>query len=235
MGKVNCGYCKKEIGKGSRECPHCGKKFKMFEEEDKNKLFRNITLKKYFSASLILSLSISALIGIFIFIFWEFGEVQRKILFTTLSLGGFSMLGLCAAIWYDKQKFLLLSYSGMISSVLGFLYSFLLIWEIIDTLSFYEAKPFFILVILSITLAYSCLILLAHKEKSPLNFILWLTIIYAFVISSMLIGLIIWEWDVEELFFRVLGVFILLVVLGTISTPFLNKIGLLNKLWLEKL
>jgi len=45
----------------------------------------------------------------------------------------------------------------------------------------------------------------------------------------MLIGLIIWEWEVEDLFFRVLGVFAIFVALGTIVNPILNKLSSFNE------
>jgi len=238
MRKINCGYCKKEIKKGSRVCSYCGKKFKKFEEQEN----KETKLKKYFLITLIIVLSISALIGIVTFIFVKFGEVQTKILLTVFSMGGFSITGLCAAIWYDKKKFLLLSYSGMIASLSGFLYSLLLIWEIIkrrsfdvfasslsNSFGFEEQKLLFVLIIISVALAYLCLVLLSYKEKSSLNIIIWVVIASTTIISFMLIGSIIFGWHVEEPFYRTLGVLVILDILSTIAVLILNKINLLNK------
>jgi predicted nucleic acid-binding Zn ribbon protein len=236
MKKITCGYCKKEIKKGSRMCSYCGKKFKKFEEQEN----KEAKLKKYFLITLTIALSISALLGIFIFIFGKIGEVQRKILLTMLSLGGFSITGLCASILYDKRKFLFLSYSGMIASLFGFLYSLLLIWEIIKrhlniffvsvySSGFEEQKLLFVLIIVSIALAHLCLILLAHKEKSSLNIIIWIAAASTTIISLMLIGSIILEWHIEEPFYRALGILAILDILSTITIPVLNKINLLNK------
>ena len=187
-------------------------------------------LKKYFLTTLVLALSFGALMGVYVLIFEDFGELQSKILFTTLSFGGFSITGLCASIWHDKRKFLFLSYCGMVTSILGFLYSFLLIWEIIDEhlFDFEMLKPLLVLIILSVALAHACLILLVHKKSSLLTFVLTMTFVCTSVISLMLIGMIIWEWKVKEPFFRTLGVLAILGALGTISLPILNKIDLLN-------
>lgn len=38
--KATCGYCKKEIKKSSKKCPHCGKEFEMFKNS-KHWLIRN--------------------------------------------------------------------------------------------------------------------------------------------------------------------------------------------------
>jgi len=138
--KITCGYCKKQIKKNSKECSYCGKKFKVFEK----KVRRNIALKKIFLTTLIIALSISALIGAFVLLIGEFGETEAKLLATTLSIGGFSIAGLCASIWYDRRKFLLFSLSGIITSILGLFYSIILIWEIVEADSFNVIKPLLI-------------------------------------------------------------------------------------------
>ena len=145
MGKINCGYCKKEIRKGSRECPHCGKTFKMFEEQERidNFSFGIINLKRIFSISLIFSLGLGLLIGIFTFIFGGLEEIKIKFLITAFAIAGFSLTALCASIWYEKKKFPFISFPGIISSILGLFYSILLIWEIIDIPSSFNPYPSF--------------------------------------------------------------------------------------------
>src|SRR3989344_5979590 len=62
-------------------------------------------VKKAFLISMIVSLSISVLIGIVIFLLGSFGETQTRILLTTLTIVGFSLAGLCSATLYDKQNY----------------------------------------------------------------------------------------------------------------------------------
>ena len=233
MGKVNCGYCKKEIAKNSRECPHCGKKFKMFggKERVDNFSFGIINLKRIFSISLIFSLGIGLLIGIFAFIFGDFGEVEQRLLITTLAVGGFSITALCASIWHEKKKFLFISFPGILSSNLGLFYSILLIWEIIDIdPSFNLIKPLLIFGIISVSSAYSSLILLMYeKGKKLVKIIIRITVSQISVVSLVFIYLIIFAEKIEEPFFKMLAISGILIVLGTIATRILKKIDILNE------
>ena len=240
MGKVNCGYCKKEIKKNSRECPHCGKKFKMFEEQERtdNFSFETINLQKIFSISFIISLIIGSLIGIFVFISGGIEEIKIKFLITTFAIGGFSLTALCASIWYEKKKFLFISFPGIVSSILGLFYSILLIWEIIDIHSpfnpypsFNLIKPLLILGIISISSAYSSLMLLGYeKGKKLVKIIIGMTVGQIFAGSLMLIYLIIiLGGKVGEPFFEILAIFGVLIVLGTIATGILKEIDKLNE------
>jgi len=99
----------------------------------------------------------------------------------------------------------------------------------VESDSFNVIKPLLILIIISIVLAHSSLILLGYRKKSLVNIVIVITIIFSSIISLMLIGLIIWEWEVEDLFFRVLGVFAIFVALGTIVNPILNKLSSFNE------
>jgi len=92
----------------------------------------DINLKKVFLISLIISLSISALLGVIILLIGNFGQIQARILLTTLTIGGFSLTGLCCANLLEKKRFSAFAIFGMIVSIWGFLFLTSLIWEIID-------------------------------------------------------------------------------------------------------
>ena len=74
----------------------------------------NVNFKKIFLISLIVSLSISALLGIIIFLVGNFDEIQVRILLTTLTVGGFSLTGLCCATLLEKKRFSAFAIMGMI-------------------------------------------------------------------------------------------------------------------------
>ena len=92
---------------------------------------QNFNFKKTFLITMIISLSISALIGIFVFLFGDFGETEAKLLLTTLTIGGYSLTGLCCSVLYEKRKFTPLAISGMIISTVGFLFTVMVIWKAI--------------------------------------------------------------------------------------------------------
>ena len=89
--RITCGYCGEEIRKNAKKCPHCSKEFK---ERVGVKTEKGVKLKKIFLITLTIALSISALIGIYIFVFGNFREIEGKLLMTTLAIGGFSVTAL---------------------------------------------------------------------------------------------------------------------------------------------
>ncbi len=186
---------------------------------------QNFNFKKTFLSMMIISLSISALIGIFIFLLGDFGETEFRLLMTTLTIGGYSLTGLCCSVLYEKRKFTPLALSGMVVSIIGFLYTVLVIWEAIDFGNYFTLKALIILIVLAASTAHSCLLLLIKSEKSLVNSALSATIIFVSIVALMLIILVLNKFDgVGEFYFRLLGVFAILDVLGTIVTPILNKV-----------
>lgn len=186
---------------------------------------QNFNSKKTFLLTMIISLSISALIGIFVFLFGDFGRTEFRLLMTTLTIGGYSLTGLCCSVLYKKRKFTPLALSGMVISVIGFLYTVLVFWEAIDLDYDFTLKALIIFIILAASTAHSCLLLLIKSEKSLVNSALSATIVFISIVAFMLIILILNELDgVGDFYFRLLGVFAILDVLGTIVTPILNKV-----------
>lgn len=183
---------------------------------------RQFDIKRVFLASLIVSLSISALITILVFLFGDFGQTELQLLFTTLTIGGYSLTGLCSAVLYDRREYIPLAFSGMIVSVLGFLSTVGVIWDIIDFNNI--GKLVIIFIILAFSIAHSSLLLLVRSDKNLVNLSLKVTIRFIIIVALMLIYLVLMEFDyVSEFYYRLLGVFAVLDVLGTIVTPILKK------------
>lgn len=184
---------------------------------------QKFSLKRILLISLIASLSISALVAIFVFLFGDFGETEIKILFITLTIGGYSLTGVCSSVLQDKGKYISLVYSGIAVSVLGFLLTAGAIWEAVDIENLWQL--IIVLVILAVTIAQISLLLLAESAKGLMNTILLTTIIFISIVAMMLVWLVVVEYDgVGEFYFRLLGVFAVLDVLGTIVTLILRKI-----------
>ncbi|MDP6156726.1 MAG: hypothetical protein QGH39_08440 [Candidatus Thermoplasmatota archaeon] len=182
----------------------------------------NNNIKKKLLISFIISLILSALIGIFIFLLGEFREVEVRLLLTTLTIGAYSLTGLCCAVIYEKKRFQPFAIVGIIISGLGLLYTLMFIWEGVDGGEGWKILVIFL--ILAFGIAHICLLLLIKSNKPLVNYSLIGTIICISILDFMLIILIKVEFDMEEFFFRLLGVFAILDVLGTIVTPILHKI-----------
>lgn len=181
--------------------------------------------KKTFLLTMIVSLSISALIGIFIFLLGDFGETEGRLLLTTLTIGGYSLTGLCCSVLYERKVYTPLAIAGMATSLLGFLFTLLVIWEIMDLESEYIWKGLGLFIILAFSTAHISLLLLIRSEKGIVKGALAATVGFISIVAVMLIGFTFTGFDIEEEFFyRLLGVFAILDVLGTIVTPILHKV-----------
>ena len=184
---------------------------------------QQFNIKRVFVTSLISSLSLSALVAIFVFLFGSFGETEVRLLITTLTIGGYSLTGLCSSVLYDKGKYTIFSLLGILVAVIGFLVTVGAIWEIVDLGNVW--KGVFVFMTLSFSIAHSSLLLLAKSEKVLVNSLLFATIVSIAVVAGMLINLIVGEFsDINEFYYRLLGVFAVLDVLGTIVVPILRRV-----------
>lgn len=182
----------------------------------------DIDFKKYFLKTLVIALSISALIGIFIFLVGDFGETEIRLLLTTLTIGGYSFTGLCSATIQNRNDVKYFSIIGMVISVIGFLLTIGAIWEFVDFDDIWKAMIIFI--ILSVAIAHVSLLLQIRLKTDNIKYLLIGTVVCISLVALMLIKSTLTEFDESELYFRLLGVFSILDVLGTIATPILNRI-----------
>ena len=182
--------------------------------------------KKGFLISMITSLCAGALTAIGIIVFGDFGELEIKVLLTTVAVGGFSLTALCNSALYDKKKCVEFAIFGIVISVLGFLVTMILIWsgDAVDSEAF--VKLMFVLMILSVSTAHISVLLIMNSMSKIVNFSLYATMIFILWVVVMLVILVITEGEPgidPEVYYRVLGVFAILDVLGTIVTPIMNK------------
>jgi hypothetical protein len=187
-------------------------------------MMRKINFKRVFLLAMIISLAISAFIGIFILLVGNFGNVETSILLTTLTLGFFSLTGLCCATLYEKRGMDCISLLGIIFSIGGFFYTVFWIWKII---AFDHCEIFsFIFIIISFSLAHSSLLLLIRSENSVVKYSQVISVVFICIVALMLILFVLQV--VEDypgaFYIRLLGVFAILDALGTAVTPILHKV-----------
>lgn len=190
-------------------------------------------MKKGFLVAMIISLVISALVGIGIFLFGHFGELEGKILLTTLLIGLYCLTGLCCSLPYEKGKFKVLSIIGVVSSCVAIIFELSWVWAFISDSSDTVGKLVLTGFIVSPILAHICLMLLTKPKTMSVAVILWLTVSMISILGSMLLYLVyfadLFSLNNLDFFFRMLGVVAILVVAGTIITPILNKVVSLKK------
>ncbi|MES2621681.1 MAG: hypothetical protein V4615_12595 [Bacteroidota bacterium] len=179
-------------------------------------------IKKLFLRIVIVSLILSGLLGIFIFLFGEFKETEVKLLLTTLSLGGCSLTGLCCATIYPLAKFKVFSVIGILTAGLCFIITMLNVWgdfkNIEDTW-----KLLLSLIVLSVTFSHISLLLNIRPANHLVESVITVTIVIVSTVAVMLLTLIFAEFDNWEWFYRLLGSFAILDVLGSIVILILNR------------
>lgn len=180
--------------------------------------------KKIFLISLIIALCIGALIGIFVFLFGELGELEARLLVTTASIGGFSLTGLCcSADPALKLAGVRIPQLGRIASVLGFLIAFVTIWEIIDP--DYTWQLLIAMIVIAITMAHLSLISLLKPKVGYVETIRKVTILFILLTALCILFFVVIEFEGASFLYRLLGIFAILNVLGTISLPILNLVA----------
>ena len=181
-----------------------------------------VNYKRAFLLALIAALILSASVGIYIFLLGDFGEMENKILTTTVSLAVLSLLGLCSALVHGSKNLSSFSFLGMGFSMLGFIASLDIIWQIKPSPR--VAEIFMILAILAFSFAHISLLLLLKIKYPIVKYALYSTLIFIVIVALMLSYVVITHYDTEGLFFRLLGVFAILDVLGSIVTPLIHVI-----------
>lgn len=176
-------------------------------------------LKRIFLISMIISLSVSALVGILIFLLGNFGQTQIRILLTTLSIGGFSLAGLCSANLYDKGTFKTFGAIGMVTAFFGFLINLFLIWIDFNSFSFNLGLT---LIVLSFSFSHASLLMLIKSEKIVVSISFWVTLFFIAWVATVILSKV---WGlVTSSNYRIFAVFVILDILGTVVTPILNKV-----------
>jgi len=178
---------------------------------------------------IIVSLSLTALVGIVTLLTASFGEVQAKVILTTLLVAGFSITALCHLAVVGRAL-RVVGFVGIAASGLALITGVVLIWGSWDNWnSGWEAllKSFAVLGVLSLSLAHANLLLLLGDRPSPL-------IRYGLITTVALIGLlalfiilpIVTDGRIpgdNDVYWRILGVVAILDVLGTIVLPVVSR------------
>jgi hypothetical protein len=185
-------------------------------------------LRRTFLLGVIGSLSLAALLGIWAFLFGNFGELEWKILFTTMTAALFSLTSLGAAVVLERARWRIAMIFAFVLSGLGLLVYLPIIWSEsiwrwVDDDNLF--KLMFWLAAWSISLPHAGLLSLA-TFKGLFRWVRRAAIaaVFALAMSVTLVALFEGEPD-EELWFRIIGVFVILSTLGTITVPILAKVS----------
>lgn len=180
-------------------------------------------MKKIVLKTLISTFIISAILGILIIFLDFWNDITGKILLSTVIIFGFSIPGLCCSTTYEKESNKTFSLFGIWVCFLSCIYFLLLIWGLLN-FSFIDAINWEIMssgVILSSSCGHISLLLIINSNNKVVKYFRNGTIFLSMIMDLMLLSLIYFGVGIS---WKVLSATAILIVLGTIVSPLMNKL-----------
>lgn len=182
------------------------------------------SLKRYFIIALITSLLASGLMGILVLLIGSFGEIEFRVLLSTFTIGVFSVTSLAGLRNFESEyeeyrRFAILS---IIFSIAAMILTLSLIWVNAD---YFPWKPALVSIVLAVSTSHVSLLLPARNKTQLLNTVTTITFAaIAFVAAFIILIIVAEDADLNEFTYRILGVFAILDVIGTVMTPVLARL-----------
>jgi hypothetical protein len=185
----------------------------------------NLNLKKIFLYSLIVSVSLSALIGIGVILFGNFGDFEGKVLATTFTIACTSILGLACGAYLETKRGNILPTFGIVFSVISSVMCLILIWTSFDLDNDLFLKTLGSITMLAVACSHLSLISIAKLEakfqwsKIVLTVCVW-------ILVSILLYLIWFQPNADsEFIVRIIAVLSIIITALTIVTPVFYKLS----------
>lgn len=155
-------------------------------------------------------------------------EDYFKIFATSLLVFVYSIPGLCSSTVYEKDKWRLFSIIGMSLALVACLYSLCFVWGILE-LEYDSINSFYwnmacTLNLLCWSSGHIASIMRINNENKTVSIAKKSTIICSIIIDVMIL-IMVWNiFKISDLYERLVLVLGVLISLGTVGTPILNKI-----------
>ena len=180
-----------------------------------------IPLKKIFLRSLIVSVSISAALGILVILIGDFGRFETKVLITTLTLSGASLFGMCGGAAIEIRGKHWTPLAAFFTTAITAILLIFGIWVEVNHNTYWKLTGTFGV----FAFAFSHLSLL-HLARLTKTYAWALPAAYGIILS--LAGLItgmIWENWPDDFVARLLGVLAILDAAISILIPVFHRLG----------
>ena len=191
----------------------------------------NFNLKKFFLYLLICSIALSALMGIWAILSGEFGDLQARVLGTTLTVVGTSILGLACGAFLENPRsrssnaLFAVPLAGIILTILSALITLWLIWGVTGWQEEGVYKTLFVSIMFAFSLAQLSLLSLARLSK---RFRWAIVTAYAavLILASIVSVLIIIEPNSDDgTVMRLIGVLAVVDAALTVMIPILHRLS----------
>jgi len=181
------------------------------------------SMKRAFLQAIIATLVVTALVGIYIFLFGTFGKTEAKILGTTATICYFCTTSLACSAAFEKKRHPILSLPGLVLGVLGLVFFIPSIWA-----EWFEVeavgKAMGVIGVLSFSFAQACLLSLAPLQRRH-AWVFHAAVALILALAAIISGIIIFEPHDEDLTVRVVGVVAILDGCFSLCVPVLHRLG----------
>ncbi len=194
-----------------------------------------MAMKRAFLWSMVVSLSLAALVGVAAILFEDFFNLaEGKIFGTLMTVSFFSLTALGASIVLERNRWRLGMIAGLTISGTGLVFYLAVIWgeDFWYSYSVYNDwiwKIMWALGVWAVALPHAGLLSLAQLSKGVWRWVQFLSITAVLLFAGLLTAMVVLEFD-EEVAIRCLGVLGILTALGTIGVPLLTKLHRIEKL-----
>ena len=179
--------------------------------------------------SFLASIAACGALGVYCLLIGNLGPMEARILESTALIGAASILGLVGVMAWEHRKWHPLGMLGVYASALALLSNLVLIWSHDLRLGYLaNTKAFWTLVaiawVLAVALPHVALLSFARLHANYL----WIrraTIISITLLAALVCVAIIAEPYGDELLFRLIGIFAIADVCGTIAMPILHRVS----------
>lgn len=183
-----------------------------------------MNLRRLFLYLLIGSVGVSALIGIGVLLFGNFGLIEVRILMTTMVVTIVSVLGLACGAYIEIRGGKHLPLAGIAFSVLAGVMSFFIIWNVLDNDEVF-IKSFLTATMLAAACSQLSLLALARLDRR-FSWTRISAVVCVVLLCSILLYILWFEPTGEsDLIYRILGVLGILLASITVVTPVLHKLS----------
>lgn len=183
-----------------------------------------MNLKQAFLYTLIVSVAVSAVVGIAVLLIGDFGQIEIRVLMSTLTVTVTSILGLACGAYYESGRGEVLPKAGIALTLLAAAMTFLIIWNVLDDSEIF-VKAATTAMLLAVSASHLSLLSMARLDS---RFAWSRTAAFVFVgLLDAIVLLLIWsELDADgEIIPRVIGVLAILIASVTVVTPVFHKIS----------
>jgi hypothetical protein len=183
-----------------------------------------MNLRRLFLYLLITSVALSALIGIGVILLGDFGNIEIRVLFTTLTVTVTSIFGLACGASLESGRGKYLPTAGIVLSIVSAVICFSIIWNIGDGNEIF-VKIFVTGTILAAACSHLSLLSLARLDRR-FSWTRPAALICAALLVVILLYIIWFEpYGESDLIYRVLAVLGILLASMTVLTPILHRLS----------